>query len=117
MPKPSTVWIDRSGTSTATNENAGHFLLLENGGHILLETGFDILLEDSTITVKTPTSWSTNSKPSTAWEMRDGYSSPEAVDYTRITEQGDRRVTEQGDIRVSESTVFSPKNPTIWSEL
>lgn len=59
MAKTPTKWFPGS-SGTATDDNTGDFLLLENGDNILLEDGDDILLEDIAITERQPIVWTDN---------------------------------------------------------
>lgn len=47
-------------SGTASPDNAGFFLLLENGHHLLLETGDKMLLEDTAVSDKQPIEWREN---------------------------------------------------------
>ena len=117
MAKPVTAWKTRSGYDTATADNAGFSLLLEDGFNLLLETGSELLLEDTVISHKNPSEWSTPAKVRSSWAERDGYSSVViGTGDDRITEQGDLRITEQGDQRISELVTFTKKPVTEWSE-
>lgn len=115
--KTATQWKTQSGTDTVTSQS-DFSLLLEDGFNLLLEDGGELILESSIVTPKSPTEWNVTDKVRTAWEARDGYSTPLlGVSTTRITEQGTSRITEQGTARATEDSEFSQKNPTEWNEL
>lgn len=115
MAKLATQWKP-SDSGTATAENAGYFLLQENGDYLLLETSDKFLLEDGVISVKNPTSWASPTKVATAWKPSDGFGTFTTQSDTRITDLSDTRITEAGDTRVSEGSILTSKKPTSWSE-
>lgn len=115
--KQATVWKTQSGYDTVIDDNAGFSLLLETGFNLLTETDFNLLLEDSVVTPKNSTEWSTASKVRSSWAMRDGYSTVQVGSGDmRFTESGDMRITEQDDSRTTELATFSEKPRTEWSE-
>jgi len=118
MAKSPTLWLDRSGYSTVTDDNSGFSLLLEDGFSLLLESGYDLLLQDNVVTPKNPAAWTDPTKLATAWEARDGYSRVTVgVSTERVTQQGTTRVTQQGTTRITEDSEFSAKPSTVWIEL
>jgi len=116
MPKQATIWITDNGYDVV-GTTASSSLLLEDGGLLLLETGFELLFEGGVVTPKAPTSYTTPSKVASSWQARDGLtSSTVGIEDTLTTEQGDTRTTEAGDTRTTDVVISTKKNPTGWTE-